>query len=196
VCVRCVLALSGLDSQKISLQELMHFILLEFSVDASPPALAPSMAAAEMDSSEEEVKETEVSAAANTVKRPSRRSLTSHRADLPGEISAVEFPSYLPFVNRTDQCDQLVLHLQSAYDGQFLLHVKQNTAVDPDEYVKQLGVVYSAGAPGIGMFQSFFFPLFLMIRFELTTSLIVSVSSLYRQNNMGAPGAGSGTSLR
>jgi hypothetical protein len=63
-----------------------------------------------------------------------------------------DFGSYLRFVNRSDQCDALVQHLQSRYDSLFLprVHATAELRGRSDDYLKHLQVVYSAGAPGIG----------------------------------------------
>ena len=81
-----------------------------------------------------------------------RRSLTRHQEQLPSTIAVADFGSYLRFLNRSDQCDALVQHLQSRYDSLFLPRAQQppNARGRPDDYLKHLQVAYSAGAPGIG----------------------------------------------
>jgi len=84
--------------------------------------------------------------------RRGRRSLARHSATLPPYgIPVAEFGSYLKFVNREQQCEALVTHLQSSYLT-FRQRVQTPLAerAGPGEYLKSMQVVYSAGAPGIG----------------------------------------------
>jgi len=84
--------------------------------------------------------------------RRGRRSLARHSATLPLHgIPVAEFGSYLKFVNREQQCEALVTHLQSSYLT-FRQRVQTPLAerAGPGEYLKAMQVVYSAGAPGIG----------------------------------------------
>jgi len=85
-------------------------------------------------------------------RRSGRRSLTRHSAALPHRgIPAAEFGSYLKFVNREQECEALVTHLQTCYLS-FVQRVQRPLAAraEPGEYLKAMHVIYSAGAPGIG----------------------------------------------
>jgi len=84
--------------------------------------------------------------------KPGRRSLTRHSASLPMRgIPVAEFGSYLKFVNREQQCEALVTHLQSSYLT-FLQRIEtpEMERGGPGDYLKAIQVIYSAGAPGVG----------------------------------------------
>jgi len=74
-----------------------------------------------------------------------RPSLTRHRAGLPASISAALFGSFLKFVNRQPQCDELVQELQDTFRK-----FKEQTKKPAPEYIRSLRLVFSGGAPGIG----------------------------------------------
>ncbi len=74
-----------------------------------------------------------------------RPSLTRHRSDLPRTISSAMFGSYIKFVNRTAQCNDLRDELHQTY----LKYTYQKREQAP-EYIRSINVVFSAGAPGIG----------------------------------------------
>jgi hypothetical protein len=78
-----------------------------------------------------------------------RLSLTRHQDRLPPTIPDALFGSYLTFVNRQPQCNELVVELQDTYD-KFKQQLNQPSA----EYIRSLNVVYSGGAPGIGQCTS------------------------------------------
>jgi hypothetical protein len=74
-----------------------------------------------------------------------RPSLTRHRSDLPPTISSALFGSYIKFVNRTPQCNDLRDELRQTY----LKYTRQKQEQAP-EYLRSINVIFSAGAPGIG----------------------------------------------
>ena len=122
-------------------------------------ACAAAAAAAESDHKDDCCCESDVDDAAAAAEdavaavrhRSIRRSLTRHAAALPASIMDDEFGSYLKFVNRHQQCDALVAHLQTSY---LRFRARAATAVPDrvsgDAYLKALQVASSAGAPGIG----------------------------------------------
>jgi hypothetical protein len=66
---------------------------------------------------------------------------------LPSSVDEMNFPMYLRFVNREEQCNQCVEHFRAQFDG-------LNDAIIPDfdavSMLKNRPVVTSAGGPGIG----------------------------------------------
>ncbi len=90
---------------------------------------------------------------ADVSKRKPRSSLTPVQcessdiaaASLPDRIEFTQFHSYLPFVNRDAQCEQLILELEKQY---LLFH--SSIPHNFDSVIKKFEMVYSAGAPGIG----------------------------------------------
>lgn len=68
-----------------------------------------------------------------------------HSSSLPNHISSSRFPAYIPFVNREQQCKQLVKEIEEQY-----VCSRNTTATQFDQLMKRFILTYSAGAPGIG----------------------------------------------
>jgi hypothetical protein len=66
---------------------------------------------------------------------------------MPAAVSEQNFPFYLRFVNREDQCDECVGHFRTQFDG---LDDAIAPTFDKVSMLKNRPVVTSAGGPGIG----------------------------------------------
>ena len=89
------------------------------------------------------------------------RSTTS---TLPSTLSAVDFPTYLPFVNRQRQCDTCLKVFQSLYEVycQQVASMKRNALTredilinsnNEDVFRKEYPIVICGGAPGVGRYR-------------------------------------------